>query len=49
LGASPETFAQLLCAGQLPVVHLGRKARIEDTALLARLAARGGLPARGEA
>jgi excisionase family DNA binding protein len=40
LGVSPETFARLLCTGQLPVVHLGRKARIEDTALLAWLAAR---------
>jgi excisionase family DNA binding protein len=49
LGVSPETFAQLLCTGQLPVVHLGRKARIADTALLAWLAARGGLPTRGEA
>jgi excisionase family DNA binding protein len=49
LGVSPETFAQLLCTGQLPVVHLGRKARIADTALLAWLAARGGLPAPGEA
>jgi excisionase family DNA binding protein len=39
LGVSPETFARLLCTGQLPVVHLGRKARIEDTALLAWLAA----------
>jgi excisionase family DNA binding protein len=38
LGVSPETFARLLCMGQLPVVHLGRKARIEDTALLAWLA-----------
>jgi excisionase family DNA binding protein len=39
LGVGPETFARLLCTGQLPVVHLGRKARIEDTALLAWLAA----------
>jgi excisionase family DNA binding protein len=39
LGVSPETFARLLGTGQLPVVHLGRKARIEDTALLAWLAA----------
>jgi excisionase family DNA binding protein len=39
LGVSPETFARILCTGQLPVVHLGRKARIEDTALLAWLAA----------
>jgi excisionase family DNA binding protein len=39
LGVSPEMFARLLCTGQLPVVHLGRKARIEDTALLAWLAA----------
>jgi excisionase family DNA binding protein len=41
LGMSPETFARLLCTGRLPVVHLGRKARIEDTALLAWLAAQG--------
>jgi excisionase family DNA binding protein len=39
LGVSPETFARILCTGQLPVVHVGRKARIEDTALLAWLAA----------
>jgi excisionase family DNA binding protein len=39
LGVSPETFARILCTGQLPVVHLGRKARIADTALLAWLAA----------
>jgi excisionase family DNA binding protein len=39
LGVSPETFARLLCTGQLPVVHLGRKARIEDTAMLAWLTA----------
>ena len=38
LGVGAETFARLLCTGQLPVVHLGRKARIEDTALLAWLA-----------
>jgi excisionase family DNA binding protein len=49
LGVSPETFARLLCTGQLPVVHLGRKARIADTALLAWLAAQGRVPARGEA
>jgi excisionase family DNA binding protein len=49
LGVSPETFARLLCTGQLPVVHLGRKARIEDTALLAWLAARGRFSGRGEA
>ncbi len=48
LGVSSETFARLLCTGQLPVVHLGRKARIEDTALLAWLAAHGRVPARGE-
>jgi excisionase family DNA binding protein len=41
LGVSPETFARLLCTGQLPVVHIGRKARIADTALLAWLAAHG--------
>jgi excisionase family DNA binding protein len=39
LGVSSETFARLLCTGRLPVVHIGRKARIEDTALLAWLAA----------
>ena len=39
LGVSPETFARLLCTGRLPVVHIGRKARIADTALLAWLAA----------
>jgi excisionase family DNA binding protein len=49
LGVSPETFARLLCTGQLPVVHLGRKARIEDTELLAWLAAQRRVPARGEA
>jgi excisionase family DNA binding protein len=48
LGVSSETFARLLCTGQLPVVHLGRKARITDTALLAWLAARGRPQARGE-
>jgi len=36
---SAETFTRLLCMGELPVVHLGRKARIEDTVLLAWLAA----------
>jgi hypothetical protein len=49
LAVSPETFARLLCTGQLPVVHLGRKARLEDTVLLAWLAAQGRVPARGEA
>jgi hypothetical protein len=49
LGVSPEIFARLLCTGQLPVVHLGRKARIEDTVLLSWLAAQGRVPARGEA
>jgi excisionase family DNA binding protein len=49
LGVSPDTFARLLCTGQLPVVHLGRKARIADTALLAWLAAQGRVPACGEA
>ena len=38
LGVNPETFARLLCTGQLSVVHVGRKVRIEDTALLAWLA-----------
>ena len=47
LGVSPQMFAALLCTGELPVVHLGRKARIADTALLAWLAAQGRLPARG--
>jgi hypothetical protein len=47
LGVSPETFAELLCTGQLLVVHLGRKARIADTVLLAWLAAQGRIPARG--
>ena len=49
LAVGPETFARLLCTGQLPVVHLGRKARITDTALLAWLTAQGRGPARGEA
>jgi excisionase family DNA binding protein len=49
LGVSPETFARLLCTGQLPVVHVGRKARIEDTVLLAWLAAHGRVSSRGEA
>jgi hypothetical protein len=48
LGVSPGIFARLLRTGQLPVVHLGRKARIEDTVLLAWLAAQGRVPARGE-
>jgi excisionase family DNA binding protein len=41
LGVSPERFARLLCTGRLPVVHIGRKVRIEDTALLAWLAEQG--------
>jgi hypothetical protein len=49
LGVSPETFARLLCTGQLPVVHIGRKPRIVDIALLAWLATQGRFPARGEA
>jgi hypothetical protein len=49
LGVNPEVFGRLLCTGQLPVVHVGRKVRIADTALLAWLAAQGRLPARGEA
>jgi excisionase family DNA binding protein len=49
LGVSPETFTRLLLSGQLPVVHLGRKVRIEDTVLLAWLTAHGRFPARGEA
>jgi hypothetical protein len=39
----------VLCTGQLPVVHVGRKARLEDTVLLAWLASHGRFPARGEA
>ena len=42
---SPKTFARILCTGRLPVVHMGRKARIEDTALLAWFAKQGRLPA----
>ena len=38
LAVSPETFTRLLCTGQLPVVHIGRKPRIADIALLAWLA-----------
>jgi excisionase family DNA binding protein len=49
LGVSPQTFARLLCTGQLPVVHIGRKARIDEMVLLAWLAAQGRFPARGEA
>jgi excisionase family DNA binding protein len=49
LGVSPQTFARLLCTGQLPVVHIGRKARIEEMVLLAWLAAQGRFPARGKA
>ncbi len=49
LGVSPETFARLLCTGQLPVVHIRRKARIEEMVLLAWLAAQGRFLARGEA
>ena len=49
LGVGPDTFARLLCTGQLPVVHIGRKPRIADTVLLAWLASQGRLPARGEA
>jgi hypothetical protein len=41
LGVSPEVFARLLCSGRLPVVHIRRKPRIEDTALLAWLAEHG--------
>ena len=37
LGVSSETFARLLCTGQLSVVHVGRKLRSEDTVLLAWL------------
>jgi hypothetical protein len=49
LGVGPETFARLLYTGHRPVVHLGRKARIADTAILAWLAAQGRVPVRGEA
>ncbi len=49
LGVSPETFARLLCTGQLPVVHLGRKLRIADAALLDWIAAQGWVPGRREA
>jgi hypothetical protein len=35
LGVGPEIFTRLLYTGRLPVVHLGRKARIADTVLLA--------------
>jgi excisionase family DNA binding protein len=49
LGVGSETFARLLCTGQLPVVHIGRKARIEDTVLLAWLAAHGRVSSREEA
>ena len=41
LGVGPDTFARLLCTGQLPVVHIGRKPRIADTTLLAWLAEHG--------
>jgi excisionase family DNA binding protein len=41
LGVSPETVARLLCTGRLPVVHMRRKARIQDTALLAWFAEQG--------
>jgi hypothetical protein len=49
LGVSSETCARLLCTGQLPVVHLGRKVRLADTVLLAWLVAQGRVPAPGEA
>jgi Helix-turn-helix domain len=49
LGVGPDTFARLLCTGQLPVVHIGRKPRIADIALLAWLTAQGRFPVRGEA
>ena len=41
LGVSPVDVAGLLCSGRLPVVHIGRKVRIADTALLAWLAEQG--------
>jgi len=48
LGVSAATFARLLCTGELPVVHLGRKARIAEPALLAWLAAHGRVPTLGK-
>ena len=39
--ASARSVARLLCTGRLPVVHIGRKVRIADTALLAWLAEQG--------
>jgi hypothetical protein len=47
LGVNPDTFARLLCTCQLLVVHIGRKPRIADTAVLAWLAAQERLPPRG--
>jgi excisionase family DNA binding protein len=41
LDVSPEAFARLLLSGRLPLMHIGRKTRIEETALLALLAERG--------
>jgi excisionase family DNA binding protein len=41
LDVSPEAFARLLLSGRLPLVHIGRKTRIEETTLLALLAERG--------
>jgi hypothetical protein len=43
---STEAFTRLLLSGYLPVVHLGRKVRIEETALLAWLAEHGRLRSR---
>ncbi len=41
LDVSPEAFARFLLSGRLPLVHIGRKTRIEETTLLALLAERG--------
>jgi excisionase family DNA binding protein len=41
LDVSPEAFASILRSGRLPLVHIGRKTRIEETTLLALLAERG--------
>jgi excisionase family DNA binding protein len=38
LDVSPEAFARILLSGRLPLVHIGRKTRIEETTLLALLA-----------
>ena len=43
LGMSADVFTRLLLSGHLPVVHLGRKVRIEDMAWLAWLTEHGRL------